>query len=286
MNFLNFTWLTIDCDDLRHIPSNQGHPTRSNNLARTKSTDLSKRFINGMNGFEKWMNSHASPVTLFVIADLFESKEFSTWMSSMLDTFGQRITIGCHGLSHRSWSAWPEDSEGFFQALSQAKEIIKSKVGVNWRPWFRAPGGYIAPWMAKVIAKCGFTVDSSINPSWLVKRKSGAGNNWAKVRQSITSSGLIEREWYNKWGLPVNGPALKLFPLSIISNIAWRNLPPILTTEQSMFAPSDNRYQITTVYWHILDHAGKNSNWKPPLSKSIFSYDVNEVDSESLKTVN
>ena len=270
MILLERTWLTIDCDDFRHLPNQQGHPTRSKSNLEISATDLSQQFIAGMLGFESWMKNHNHPVTLFVIADLFDSPHFTEWLTSILTNFSDRITIGCHGLSHRSWSAWPEDYDGFKQALIEATAIIKNRVGENWRPWFRAPGGYIAPWMAKAIVESGFTVDSSINPSWLVKKKTGKGNNWEKVRKSISSADLIEREWLNMWSLPVNGPALSLFPLSIISKMAWKKLPLILTTQQALEAPSDSGFKLSTVYWHLLDHGRKNGNWTPPLPNRIF----------------
>ena len=271
MTQLYHTWLTIDCDDIRHVPKNQGHPTRSNSKTVDSSKLLSEQFRNGMNGFDKWMETHQFPVTLFIIADMFESDEFSKWMGSNITKFGDRITVGCHGLTHRSWSAWPEDVSGFSKALNRASEIIQQNVGDNWRPWFRAPGGYIAPWMAKVIAQSGFTVDTSINPSWVVKKKSGKGNNWGHVRDSIKQNGIVEREWLNKWGLPVNGPALSLFPLSIIAKIAWKKIPPVLSIQQSSVAPEDSAINLTTVYWHILDHSRKNGSWGPPLPKHILS---------------
>lgn len=273
MNQLYRTWLTIDCDDIRHVPINQGHPTRSNSKTEGRKEQLSQQFRSGMLGFDKWMDAHQSPITLFVIADMFESKIFSEWIDSIITKFGNRITVGCHGLTHRSWSAWPEDTSGFSTALAQASEIIQQNVGDNWRPWFRAPGGYIAPWMAKVIAETGFTVDTSINPSWLVKKKSGKGNNWNKVRQSIEESGVIEREWLNKWSLPVNGPALSMFPLSVISKLAWRKIPQILSVKEALESPENPSFNITTVYWHILDHSRKNGNWRPPISKHILSLD-------------
>lgn len=286
MNQLNHTWLTIDCDDVRHVPKVQGHPTRSNSNGVGPTEKLSEQFIRGMNGFENWMDKHQSPITLFIIADMFESKQFSQWIASILNKYGDRVTVGCHGLTHRSWSAWPEDIGGFSTALSQATEIIKQHTGTNWRPWFRAPGGYIAPWMAEVIAKSGFTVDSSINPSWLVKKKAGKGNSWYDVRKSIYDNAIIEREWLNKWNLPVNGPALSLFPLSLIAKRAWRKIPPILSVKDALNAPENKSVQLATVYWHILDHGRKNGNWSPPIPNSRFSLNINRSNTESLKTVN
>lgn len=286
MNQLYNTWLTIDCDDIRHVPKNQGHPTRSNFDVEGTREQLSQQFRSGMIGFENWMETHQSPVTLFIIADMFESKEFSEWIELILNKFSDRITVGCHGLTHRSWSAWPEDITGFSTALRQASSILQTNVGKNWRPWFRAPGGYIAPWMAKVIAENGFTVDSSINPSWLLKKKTGKANNWDKVRQSFVADKIIEREWLNKWGLPVNGPALSIFPLSIIAKIAWKKLPPVLNIKQAHNAPSEPEFKLTTVYWHILDHGRKKGNWSPPIPNSKFSLKNEQRITESLKTAN
>ena len=285
MSQLERTWLTVDCDDFRHVPGQQGHPTRSKKNLEISTAELSQQFIAGMEGFGNWMKSHNHPVTLFVIADLFDSPHFTNWLSELLSTFSLRITIGCHGLSHRSWSAWSEDYDGFKQALFEATKIIKKRVGKNWRPWFRAPGGYIAPWMARAIAESGFTVDTSINPSWLVKRKTGEGNDWGKVRESISKANLIEREWLNMWSLPVNGPALSIFPLSIISKIAWKKLPSILTTQQALEAPSNSEFKLSTVYWHLLDHGRKNGHWSPPIPNKIF-VNGETKNTESLKTAN
>ena len=97
----------------------------------------------------------------------------------------------------------------------------------NYRPWFRAPAGYMAPWMVAPLVDCGITVDSSINDSILTKGKSGRGNTWQQVREACQQDvGVIEREWLTKWKLPVNGPALTKFPLSIIANMLGKSLPP------------------------------------------------------------
>ena len=105
------TWLTVDCDDLRHIPKHYGHPTRSKQPI--SSTKLSPAFKLGMQGFETWLSTHNKPVTLFVIADSLEDAEFNQWLQALLERFSPRVTIGCHGLNHRSWSAWPADPQLF-----------------------------------------------------------------------------------------------------------------------------------------------------------------------------
>ena len=132
---------------------------------------ISQQFRSGMKGLTSWLQRHEHPITMFVIADQCASEEFVQMMNDLCSTFGDRITIGCHGLHHRSWSAWPEDREAFAQDLETSVTILKQHFPQHFRPWFRAPAGYIASWMIPVLVEQGFTVDSSINPSWLVQSK-------------------------------------------------------------------------------------------------------------------
>ena len=264
------TWLTVDCDDFRHIPKHQGHPTRSK--TPIKSSELSDEFRLGMQGFDKWLTSHENPVTLFVIADSLNEPEFSSWLSNLIAKFGQRVTIGCHGLTHKSWSAWPENAELFSQSMTRAMEEISLHAKDNFRPWFRAPAGYMAPWMVKSLVDCGVTVDSSVNDSILTTSKAGRGNTWRQVKDACREYNLLEREWLTKWRLPVNGPALSLFPLSIFARRAWKQLPPLLESEDLTRVIEDKNQEIITVYWHILDHARQRGNWRPPIRESLLNH--------------
>lgn len=265
---MNGTWLTVDFDDERHVPSFSGHPTRSKHTYEEVEKSgiretLSEQFVQGMDGFTDWLDTHVFPVTLFVIGDLFLSEEFEQWFSQLLEKHGPRITVGCHGWRHKSWSAWPEDQAGFSSDLAKATAKISQHAGGAFRPWFRAPGGYIAPWMAPVLAEQGYVLDSSINPSWLVRRKAGKGNSWQDVSQALKKNNVLSRPWKTHWSLPINGPALFLFPLSIIAKRAWKKAPPpfnVHSLEKNLMSPDSNP---TTLYWHLLDHARKK--WKPPL---------------------
>ena len=78
---MTYTWLTVDCDDIRHIPKHHGHPTRTKSPIQSNS--FISRFHTGMEGFETWLSSHDKPVTLFVIADSLESQEFRDWLSDL-----------------------------------------------------------------------------------------------------------------------------------------------------------------------------------------------------------
>ena len=264
------TWLTVDCDDIRHIPKHQGHPTRSKIPLKEKA--LSPKFKIGMEEFKNWLRTHSHPVTLFVIADAFQHEPFGSWVTDLIQEFGDRITIGCHGLNHRSWSAWPEDIDGFTSAIKQAIKQIKLHVGNAYCPWFRAPAGYMAPWMVRCIKQCGILVDSSINDTFLTLSKSGKGNTWQDVKSAITQNGLIERQWLTSLGLPVNGPALTRFPLSLVAKRAWKKLPTILASDEVKSAIESSNREIVTVYWHILDHARKQGKWRPPLPKLILNH--------------
>jgi len=267
---LNLTWLTVDCDDIRHIPKHYGHPTRT--TSPIVSTALSPAFSSGMKGFENWLNSHDKPVTLFVIADSLANEEFSTWLTRIITDFSDRLTIGCHGLDHKSWSAWPENPELFKQSMTKAISIISTFAKANFRPWFRAPAGYMAPWMVAPLFECGIVVDSSVNDSILTQTKSGKGNTWQQVRDACSLTGMIEREWLTRWKLPINGPALSKFPLSIIARGAWKKIPPIISSERLTQGIEDENQTITTVYWHILDHSRNRGKWHPPIPESILNH--------------
>ena len=68
------TWCTVDTDDLRHVPSHQGHPTRSKE--EEALPDYSQRLQEGFRGFKQWMESNEVAVTVFVIADQCANSEF------------------------------------------------------------------------------------------------------------------------------------------------------------------------------------------------------------------
>tara|TARA_Y100000589_G_scaffold270548_1_gene262859 strand:- start:14348 stop:15025 length:678 start_codon:yes stop_codon:yes gene_type:complete len=225
-----------------------------------------------MQGFETWLSTHNKPVTLFVIADSLEDAEFNQWLQALLERFSPRVTIGCHGLNHRSWSAWPADPQLFEESMTQAISELSQFAKANFRPWFRAPAGYMAPWMAQSLVDCGIIVDSSINDTILTKSKSGRGNTWQQVRNACAKVNLVEREWLKKWHLPVNGPALSKFPLSILAKAAWNQLPPVVDVENITHNIEDENTLITTVYWHILDHSRNDGNWLPPIPKNILNH--------------
>ncbi|MDP6869840.1 MAG: polysaccharide deacetylase family protein [Candidatus Poseidoniaceae archaeon] len=244
-------WLTVDSDDLRHVPSSQGHPTRSSGKFEEGTSQL---MLQAMNSFRSWLDRTQVTLTIFVIADQLEDEVFSEWLRNLLKEHPQ-VTIGCHGLTHRCWSAWPKDEDGLLNSLVEADIKLHHFAKEQWRPWFRAPAGYIAPWMAPVIAKAGFELDSSVNHSWLTRKKAGPWRDWKAVEKALKDSGLISRPWLTRFGLPTCGPALSIFPLSILANQTWKKLGPFVQQEDAE----------CTIYWHILDHAKKNCNWTPPL---------------------
>lgn len=257
------TWFTVDTDDFRHLPKHQGHPTRSTETYQGPSTELSDAFRLGWKGFLSWMEEHEGAVTLFLITDLLEKGSFAELLSDALQRFPERLTVGCHGHTHRSWSAWGEDPDGFAAMLTTSTTLLKAHTGEAFRPYFRAPNGYIGPWMAAVLAAQGYTVDSSVNPSWLVKHKAG-GATWSEVKQAMVEAGVVERPWMTRWGLPVNGPALFRFPLSIAARRAWKTADKFLQPSELSRVERANE-EVSTVYCHVLDFARQNGRWTPPL---------------------
>ena len=253
------TWCTVDTDDLRHVPSHQGHPTRSK---ATKSLpDYSQRLKDGFRGFKQWMESNQVAVTIFVIADQCESSEFVSTIRDLEATFGGRITIGCHGLTHRSWSAWSKNPERFSDDLEHATSILKTSFPDSFRPWYRAPAGYISNWMAPILSQHQYTVDTSANPSWLVRKK--ASPSLKLVLESMKSSGIVERRWKTRLSLPTCGPAQHIMGLRWNARRAWKGLGKPLEIED-LDCIEQPEMELTTIYWHILDHSRKNG-WTPPL---------------------
>ena len=257
------TWLTVDTDDFRHLPKHQGHPTRSKETFSGPSDRLSETFLTGWERMLDWMDRHDGAITLFVISDLLEMEDFSEGLSSALERFPERLTVACHGHSHRSWSAWGEDKSGFEAMLDTSTALLKAHAGEAFRPYFRAPNGYIAPWMAASLAKKGYIVDSSVNPSWLVKSKAG-GASWDAVSDAMAEAGVIERPWLTRWRLPVNGPALFRFPLSILARRAWSKAPSLLQPED-LTTVEQHDADICTLYCHVLDFGRRKGSWTPPL---------------------
>ena len=147
--------------------------------------------------------------------------------------------------------------------LQTSTALLKTHAGPGFRPYFRAPNGYIAPWMATVLAEAGYLVDSSVNPSWLVKSKAG-GSTWSSVVDAMEKAGVVERSWLTRRTLPVNGPALFKFPLSLNAKPAWRRAPPLLSPDQ-LTDVEDPKQAVTTLYCHVLDFARNAGTWRPPL---------------------
>ena len=252
-------WLSVDTDDLIHLPSNRGHPHRSSEpmpSGHTQGYRATSQLLVATDRFIEWAKE-CPPVTVFLIAEQLDCPEFTKRMDTMLSM--PNILVACHGWGHRCWSAWPEDVEAFSQMLVAARDRISAYAGESWRPWFRAPGGYVESWMAGPLAGAGFRLDSSVNPSRWVNRK--MGGDWSKVKQSMEQNGIIERPWFTTMIGPACGPALSLFPFSLFAKPAWKRNSKIITSNP------ENKPSVA-LYWHLLDHGRKFGGWVPPISKS------------------
>jgi len=144
--------------------------------------------------------------------------------------------------------------------LIESRDRISAYAGSSWRPWFRAPGGYVAPWMAGPLAATDFRLDSSVNPSRWVNRK--MGGDWNRVKDAMESSGVVERPWLTSQMGPACGPALSLFPFSLFAKQVWKKNSVSITNEPEM-------EDTIALYWHLLDHSRKHGKWTPPLASEI-----------------
>lgn len=266
-------WLTMDTDDVFHHPKFQGHPTRSKKKTEEKS--ISNLMRTSIHQFEKWHNNNInSPITIFIIAEQLECEEFKLLLEKLLlksQTNGGKITIGCHGYTHTCWSAFKPNKKEFKKDLVLAEKIIKKFAKGSWRPWFRAPGGYIAPWMAEVLKERKFVLDSSINPTIFLRIKSGKSqrkigfNGWRSIQNAMDRMKIIERPWLTTFfpALPACGPALHIPILKTLAHATWKKYSKAnFATEDEIINPN---LKITTVYWHLLDHSKYGGAWSPPL---------------------
>jgi len=274
-------WLTIDTDDIDHHPTKFGHPNRTkNHIQISRKWEPSTKLLISMNKFRDWyfQDPNGRSMTLFVIAEQLDSKVFRDWLRELLADSRQgngQLLVGCHGLNHKCWSAWGEDEHNFKEDLLVACSKISSVVGAHWRPWFRAPGGYIAPWMAKILKECNIEVDTSINNSSLLIRKSGRSTNgtrkkwngWETVSNAMSREGITEREWLTSKiigiDLPACGPALHIPLLKYFSKKSWNKTIKFhkIASENEI---TDPEKKVFTLYWHLLDYSRKNGKWKPP----------------------
>ena len=269
------SWLTVDTDDERHHPSLQGHPWRSK--GGNPATSASESMLASLSRFGDWLiGGPRRPVTMFLIADQLEDDGMRAALSLLFDrseAAGIDLTVACHGQSHRCWSAWDPDPEGFRDSLAEAKVAISDFAGHRSRPWFRAPAGYVAPWMAAELAAEGFILDSSVNPTPFLRVKTGRiqggilprANGWRAVRAAMEDAGIVERCWTTVgWPpLPACGPALHLPLLGPAARAACRRraTAPFASEVELL----DRAKQVHTLYWHVLDHSRKSGRWTPPV---------------------
>lgn len=236
-------WLSVDSDDLCHLPRNRGHPTRSREVLedwRTTGYAASESLLAATDRFIDWVES-GPEVTVFLLAEQLDCPHFTTRLARLLEL--PNLTFACHGWGHRCWSAWPADPAGFAAMLEASHDRISTFTGAAWRPWFRAPGGYIADWMAAPLAAAGFTVDSSVNPTRWVARKMVPSAK--AVTRAMAAAGIEERPWATSVFGPACGPALSLPPFSLFAPRVWQR-----TT--------------ANLYWHLLDHRRNDGMWAPP----------------------
>jgi hypothetical protein len=255
-----------------------------------------------MDLLNRWLDESGRSVTIFCIAEQLDCSGFVACLSRLLAR--PNITVANHGWSHRCWSAWPADVDGFSAMLSASMSRLAEFVGDAWRPWFRAPGGYIAPWMAAPLAAAGITLDSSVNPSPLLSRKTGrrqalvlpgqgagevAGegdgdgmdsngifgqtknrgmNGWIEVIEAMRKAGIVERPWSSlrSWMTPTLPACGPALHLPLLGGAARRLWRRQTRSRAATEAELlDSDIEVNSLYWHILDHARRSGKWIPPI---------------------
>jgi hypothetical protein len=265
-------WFSVDSDDVHHHPSLSGHPTRSSIspwCLDLNSRSMSNALIESFHLLEEWWISRKEDelLTIFIIAEQLEDPKFVEAIQN-LKSSRSGLTIGVHGLKHICWSAWGNCSDDFDKSLKKSIALIRNVAGETFRPWFRAPGGYIAPWMIPILKDHGIVLDSSINPVKLMKRKTGRDENgkingWKNLIHEFNKKGIVEREWLVSNGMPTNGPALHIPLLRTHSKWVWkRKLSGSRCVNENELL--DPNISVNSIYWHVLDH-GRKGGWTPPI---------------------
>jgi RimJ/RimL family protein N-acetyltransferase len=264
-------WLSLDTDDISHLPRNSGHPSRSKRPEHDDTYRMSEKLASAWKAFLRWRDGAGKgiPVTLFVVAEQLDDPRFADHLRQLLDS-DSAVTIASHGNRHRCWSAWPADPFGLQEDLSLSLRRLAEFAGDSFRPWFRAPGGYAAPWMAAPLAAAGVSLDSSVNPSWLTRRKAGPNRDWMLVSRAVRSEGLVERQWLTAYSLPVTGPALRIPLLSVLARHSWKRATKGMSCASEMTLMNPEQ-RVDSLYWHLLDHARKGASWSPPLHPTLES---------------
>ncbi|GIR75305.1 MAG: hypothetical protein CM15mP78_00040 [Candidatus Poseidoniales archaeon] len=190
------------------------------------------------------MGSHDGAVTLFVISDALEEHAFCEMLTEALNAF-DRLTVGCHGHTHRSWSAWDADPDGFQNMLetstgsspccwSGVSAVLPGTQRLRW-----------VSWMAPVLVQQGFRA-GLLNQSLVVGETKAGGARWSD--ESRHGGGGADRTPLVDFRLtlPVNGPALFRFSLSLVARRAWKK------RHRSSEQPTFNRWRTPIVDHHRL----------------------------------
>ncbi|HJM67002.1 MAG TPA: polysaccharide deacetylase family protein [Candidatus Thalassarchaeaceae archaeon] len=269
----NLHWFSIDSDDLHHHPSISGHPSRSSESSwclEIEPRPMSNTLATSFESLQKWWISRPEDdrLTIFIIGEQVADPRFVNAIQSLISSRAG-LTIGIHGLNHICWSAWGKCSEEFSKAIKQSISAVEEVAGESFRPWFRAPGGYIAPWMASILSENGIILDSSINSVRMLRSKTGRDESgrihgWKQTLDAIEQEGIVEREWLTSKGIPINGPALRIPVLRIYSRWIWKRTlsESRCATEKELEDPSSS---ISSLYWHVLDHSRNSGRWTPPI---------------------
>ena len=261
------TWLTVDTDDAHHRPWRQGHPTRSKDPdGRRTPRQPSEGWLKAIARFGDWVERSGHAVTVFVIQDQLEQPDARKALLDLAARGGPRLTFASHGTSHRAWGAWPEDAAGLTarsstplpptRGLRQAgSSLVSGSFGLRCAMDGRGlgPSGRDGRFLGQPLT---LGAQESRSDAPVVGRdrchgsRRGAGATMARPSRL---AGL--------WPCPAPARSGRTSATSVAQP------PPVLMAEEVEGAV-EGRDDLTTVYWHVVDHVRRKGRWEPPLKST------------------
>ena len=215
------TWLTVDTDDAHHRPWRQGHPTRSKDPdGRRTPRQPSEGWLKAIERFGDWVerSGHAARSSSFrtswsspMLGRL--ARPCSTWRAAL--TFA--ATAPATALGALAGGRGGADGSG--QAVLGQREPSASRLVLGFALLATLRLGW-----PSALAQAGVTVDSSVNPSRLVRRKAGPTRRWSDVTMPWLAPGCWSDHGTSIEAGRSVAPALHLPGLAGRARRAWRNL--------------------------------------------------------------
>ena len=165
------------------------------------------------------MKANDFPVTIFVISSQLENEKFRTLLSDIINSFPDRITLGCHGYDHRSWSSFELNVEKFSAMLEKSNRVMTNFDSSRYRKWFEHLQDILLHGWQNLSKKQVLLLILRYQSFFFIMNYKYGKSNHKQALAAIDSSGLIEPLNVNAKWIAVCGPALFKFPFASIENL-------------------------------------------------------------------